>query len=317
MKTLYYGGTVEIREIPAPVPAPGEALIRVRKAGVCNTDVEIVKGYMSFEGVLGHEFVGEVESAAERVWIGRRVVGEINAGCGECDFCRSGLERHCAARTVLGIVGRNGAFAEKLTLPLANLHIVPDSVPDEKAVFTEPVAACFEMLEQVEIEPSDTVAVIGDGKLGSLAAQVLRTATENLIVIGKHDDKLGVLRDKFAIDSIKESEIADRRFEIVVECSGNPGGLELATRIVRPRGAIVLKSTYRERPCIDTSRWVIDEVAIVGSRCGPFEPALRALENGTVDPLPLIERTFPFDRAVEAFEAARKPGTKKILLDFR
>ncbi|MFH1540085.1 MAG: alcohol dehydrogenase catalytic domain-containing protein [bacterium] len=321
MKALVFDGKLRMADLPEPAPREGEALIRVRMAGICNTDIEIVRGYMAFEGVPGHEFVGEVAAlppaAPDENLIGKRVVGEINASCGECEWCRAGNERHCPNRDVLGIFRRDGAFAEKLTLPVKNLHVVPDSLPDEVAVFTEPVAACYEILVQVDIKPYDRVAVIGDGKLGILAAQVLKSETEHLTVIGKHDKKLAILKDKFSIRAIRESELGNETFDIAVECSGNPTGLALATRIVKPLGTIVLKSTFHEKPQIDTSLWVVNEITIVGSRCGPFAPALKALESGAVDPLPLIGETFPFEKAAQAFAAAQKPGAMKVLIDFR
>lgn len=317
MKALIFDGKLRMADLPEPKPGEGEALIRVRAAGICNTDIEIVKGYMAFEGVPGHEFVGEVLAAPDDAWVGKRVVGGINASCGECEWCRAGRERHCPERDVLGIFRRDGAFAEKLCLPVKNLHEVPDSLPDEVAVFAEPVAACYEILVQVDIKPCDRVAVIGDGKLGILAAQVLKGETKNLTVIGKHDEKLAILNDEFSMNAVKEKDLGDEKFDIAVECSGNPSGLALATRIVKPLGTIVLKSTCHEKPRIDTSLWVVNEINVVGSRCGPFAPALAALETGAVDPLPLIGETFPFSRAPAAFSAAQKPGAMKVLIDLR
>lgn len=316
MKALHFDGALKLIDMDAPRPAPGEALVRLLMAGVCNTDVEIARGYMGFRGVPGHEFVGVVESAPDPVLIGSRVVGGINSGCGECESCRRDGGRHCPARDVLGILGRNGALAEKLVLPARNLHLVPPGLSDEKAVFTEPLAACFRILEQVEISARDRVAVVGDGKLGSLAALALRTKSPGLTVVGRHESKMRFLREAYSLNALPEGFLDGRRFDVVVECSGNPTGLELATRLVRPEGTIVLKSTYHGAPGFDFSRWVIDEIRVVGSRCGAFPPALEALAAGTVDPLPLIEEIFPFSRALEAFAAARRPGARKALMRF-
>ncbi|HOC91958.1 MAG TPA: alcohol dehydrogenase catalytic domain-containing protein [bacterium] len=317
MKALRFNaGELEIRDVPAPVPGSGEALIKVSTAGICNTDVEILKGYMKFNGVPGHEFVGVVESSPNKKQIGKRVVGEINCACGECCWCNAGMERHCFQRDVLGILKRNGAFAEYLTLPAGNLRIVPDSLPDEKAVFVEPLAACFEIVGQVEFPPDALVCVIGDGKLGLLAARVLRDKAFNLTLIGKHERNMAIASKKFKVEAITEDSIGDEQYDIVVECSGKPSGLELATRLVRPRGRIVLKSTYHEKPSIDVSLWVVNEITIVGSRCGPFDPALEALASGEINPSPLIDGIFPFNQIAEAFEAAQKPGSLKFLVKF-
>jgi threonine dehydrogenase-like Zn-dependent dehydrogenase len=326
----------------------GEALVRMTMAGICNTDVEIAGGYADFRGALGHEFVGVVEESPDRSQIGRRVVGEINVGCGHCDLCRSNDPRHCPDRTALGIRGRDGAFAEYLSLPPQNLLTVPDGVSDRQAVFTEPLAAALEILDQVEIRASHRVAVIGDGKLGQLISRVIASTGCDLTLIGKHDSKLelaaraGVKTAKLGAAGIvlrsddfsrhMATEVATSKddfsrgvttevvttkapgFDFVVEASGSPGGLELALDLIRPRGAIILKSTFRGAVRLDTSRIVVNEVSVIGSRCGRFETALRLLESGGVDVESLIAREYPLAEGVEAMAEAQRPGTLKVLL---
>jgi threonine dehydrogenase-like Zn-dependent dehydrogenase len=315
MKALRFeSGSLKLAEIPVPRLA-GEALVRVVLGGICSTDLHITRGYAAFSGTIGHEFVGVVEESADSSLVGRRVVGEINAGCGECELCRSGDTRHCLRRTVLGIHGRDGAFAEFLTLPPGNLLEVPDAVSDRRAVFSEPLAAAFEILAQVEIRPADRVAVIGDGKLGQLIARVLSGASRNLILIGKHEDKLQLARaagiETVLVDSAKTGSMV---FDIVVEASGSPAGMKLAQRLVRPRGTIVLKSTFHGAPEIDATAIVVNEVTIVGSRCGRFAPALEALESGSIDVEPLIDHEFRLEDGVAAMADAALPGTLKVLL---
>lgn len=299
---------------------PGEALVRVTLAGICNTDLEIVRGYSGFNGTLGHEFVGVVEEATDPGLRGRRVVGEINAGCGECDLCRNGDSRHCPTRTVLGIVGRNGAFAEYLLLPERNLLAVPDAVSDEAAVFTEPLAAACEILEQVRILDSDRVVVLGDGKLGQLIARVLQTTGCRLTLVGKHPAKLR-LAELSGIRTALKGELEDRLgqapadlFDVVVEATGSPSGFELALRLTRPRGTLVLKSTFHGGVNVDLSRLVVDEISLIGSRCGRFESALALLADGAVDPRPLISAEFPLAEGLEAMAMAANSGVMKVLL---
>ena len=308
-------------DLPAPSAPPGEALVRVTCAGICNTDLELCRGYYPYAGVLGHEFVGVVESGPDELR-GRRVVGEINAVCGECDECREGRRTHCARRTVLGIVNRDGAFAHYLTLPVANLHAVPDDMPDEVAVFTEPVAAALEILGQVEILPSDRVLVVGDGKLGLLVAQALARTGCRLLAVGRHPDKLAIL-ERRGIDVrtiARDAEPADaidvRSFDVAVECTGNALGFETARLALRPRGTLVMKSTYAGRLEIDAAAVVVDELTLVGSRCGPFVPALGLLANGGVDVEAMIHARYPLEEGIAAFEHAARPGTLKVLLDF-
>ncbi|MCX7854634.1 MAG: alcohol dehydrogenase catalytic domain-containing protein [Anaerolineae bacterium] len=329
MRALIYDGqTLQVRDdYPRPAPPPGEALVRVRLAGICNTDLEIVRGYMGFRGVLGHEFVGVVEECAARSeavrsearnevecrLIGQRVVGEINAYCGECPTCRAGRPTHCPNRTTLGIWGRDGAFAEYLTLPIRNLHVVPDDVPDEVAVFTEPLAAALEILEGVHLRPTDRVVVLGDGKLGLLVAQVLALVGCDLIAVGRHREKLAILARR-GIPTALESEAEGLSADVVVECTGKPEGFASAKRILRPRGTLVLKSTYHGQVEADLTALVVDEITLVGSRCGPFPPALRLLARGLVDVGALVQEVYPLSRGLEAFARAAQPGVLKVLL---
>ena len=308
-------GAVRYRhDIPAPRPSAGEALVRVRMAGLCHTDLELVKGYAGFCGVPGHEFVGDVAAAPGAVeWIGRRVVGEINVSCGACGECAAGRKAHCEQRTVLGIRGRQGALAEYLTLPAANLHEVPAGMPEEIAVFTEPVAAALEVQEQVRIGPGERVAVIGDGKLGQLLARTLALTGCELRVGGRHPGKLALLASR-GIATAPAEALPERWADVAVECTGNPEGLALARRAVRARGTIVLKSTYHGRPPVDLSAIVVDEITLVGSRCGPFAKALTLLAGGRLDVADLVAAAYPLDEAVEAFAAAGRPGMLKVLV---
>ncbi|MFQ5770869.1 MAG: alcohol dehydrogenase catalytic domain-containing protein [bacterium] len=314
MKALYLKDLLELKEIALPIPGEHEALIKVLMAGICNTDLEIVKGYMGFEGVLGHEFVGVVEKAPEQEWVGKRVCGEINLSCGECSYCLSGLSRHCPQRSVLGILNHNGAFAEYLTLPLINLHEVSEAISDQSAVFVEPLAAALEILEQVHVEPKQTVAVIGDGKLGLLICQILKLTGCNLVLIGKHERKLS-LAEKWGVKTLRLEKLPGEKFDLVVEASGSPSGFSMAMKLVRPRGTLVLKSTYHGDLNLNMAPIVIDEINIVGSRCGHFEAAIRILEQDLVDVQSLIDDILPFDRALEAFDRARQRGALKILLE--
>jgi threonine dehydrogenase-like Zn-dependent dehydrogenase len=312
----YWGQELEIVEdYPTPEPPPGEALIRVKLAGICNTDLELVKGYMQFQGIPGHEFVGVVERApGAEEWQGRRVVGEINAACGHCPTCRAGRPTHCPHRTTLGIAGRDGAFAEYLTLPIRNLLPVPVSLPDEIAVFTEPLAAACEILQQIHVRPTDRVVVLGDGKLGLLCAQTLALTGCDLTAVGHHQEKLDLLAQRGIPTALDDKSVAPGA-DLVIEATGHPGGYAAARRLVRPRGTIVLKSTYHGSLEANLTMVVVDEVTLVGSRCGPFAPALRLLERGLVDVVPLIQARYPLDQALAAFEHAARPGTLKILVE--
>ena len=308
-----------VEDYPTPTPPPGEALIRVRMAGICNTDMELVRGYMRFRGVPGHEFVGVVERApGAEVWEGRRVVGDINAACGVCATCRAGRHTHCPHRTTLGISGRDGAFAEYLTLPVANLYAVPEEVPDEIAVFTEPLAAACEILEQVHVHPTDRVIVLGDGKLGLLCAQVLALTGCDLTVIGRHTEKLDILA-RMGIATLQVERTATVEglplADVVVEATGHPDGYATARSLVRPRGTVVLKSTYHGAVEADLTMAVVDEITLVGSRCGPLAAALRLLARGAVDVTALIEARYPFDAVLTAFAYAGQRGVRKVLIN--
>jgi len=306
-------------------------LVRVRLAGICNTDVEILRGYHGFRGTPGHEFVGEVvdvygvSEAPKKKWLGRRVCGEINVSCSAygfqpvCDFCRRGLKTHCARRTVLGIVEHGGAFAEYLALPLENLHVVPKNVTDEQAVFVEPLAAACEILEQVDVRRFREAAVLGDGKLAQLIARVLRTAIPDVVMYGKHEKKLAIARraeiqtkkvrgDASDLKRIKEN------FRLVVEATGSPSGLALAQHMTEPRGNLVLKSTFYGATPVETWPIIVKEITVVGSRCGPFAKAIALLRSDKFDPTPLLTRTLPLAEAPAAIRFAQQSGVMKVLL---
>ncbi|MBP7688036.1 MAG: alcohol dehydrogenase catalytic domain-containing protein [Thermoflexales bacterium] len=301
---------------PTPVPPTGEALVRVLRAGVCNTDLELIKGYMNFKGVPGHEFVGVVEEAVGREdLIGRRVAGEINAACGVCETCRANRPTHCPNRTTLGIDRRGGTFAEYVVLPFENLHPVPDSITDDQAVFIEPLAAACEIPDQVDIRPTDRVAVIGDGKLGLLCAQVVALSGCDLIVVGRHADKLAVLEQRGICTTTDVASIKPASLDIIIEATGTPSGYAAARRLVRPRGTIVLKSTYHGALTVDLTMVVVDEVTLIGSRCGPFPPSIRLLANHQIDVEPLIQARYALADGVAAFEHAAQKGTLKVIVE--
>ncbi len=302
-----------VTDYPLPCPSSGEVRVRTTLAGICHTDLEVIQGYAAFQGVLGHEFVGVVDESPVPGWVGRRVVGEINIGCGGCDLCLAGYPAHCRRRTVLGIRGRDGVLAEAFCLPVANLHLVPDAVPDEVAVFTEPLAAACEILMQVHVRPADRVVVLGDGKLGNLVAQVLALTGCNLTVVGRHPHKLATLAAR-GIRTHVGTEGLEGQADLVVECTGRPEGFQTARRLVRPRGMLVLKSTFHGTIQVDLSDLVVDEVQIVGSRCGPFPAALRLLEQNLVQVTSLIEAIYPLDEALAAFEHARRSTALKVLV---
>ncbi|HEV7242939.1 MAG TPA: alcohol dehydrogenase catalytic domain-containing protein [Thermoanaerobaculia bacterium] len=300
-------------DLPIPTPPPGEALVRVLMAGICNTDVELTHGYYPYAGIPGHEFVGVVEQGPEELR-GERVVGEINATCGACESCRNARATHCENRNVLGIAGRNGAFAEWLILPAANLHVVPAHLSTERAVFTEPLAAALEIQEQIEIRESDRVLVVGDGKLGQFIARTLALTGCRLAVTGRHASKLALL-ESAGIATIEMDAIAPRTFDVAVECSGSASGFALARKALRSRGTLVMKSTYAGELTFNASAMVVDEITLLGSRCGPFAPALRLLAEGKVDPTDLIHARYPLRDAIAAFEHAQQPGILKVLVD--
>jgi len=307
-----------VAEVGTPAPAEGEALVRVLLSGVCNTDLEIVRGYAGFEGTLGHEFVGEVISAPGSPELeGRRVVGEINAGCGLCGLCRAGDPRHCAGRTVLGIHGRDGAHAEFLSLPAINLFIVPEGVPDERAVFTEPLAAACGILERVEMGELARVAVVGDGKLGLLCAQALRAMTKaEVTLVGKHESKLSVARGR-GVETVRLEDLPRsyaRAFDVTVEASGSAAGFRTALGLLRPRGTLVLKSTFHGTTEWEAAPVVVDEISVVGSRCGRFQPALELLGRDAVDVESLIHDEMPLSEGLRALGRAAEPGVLKVLI---
>jgi len=314
MRALVYDGQLELQtDYPQPVAAGGEALLQVRLAGICNTDLEITRGYMGFRGVLGHEFVGVVERCDDPTLVGERVVGEINCYCGACSNCLAGNHTHCPERTTLGIDRHDGCMADYCVLPTRNLHVVPEHVSDEQAVFTEPLAAALEILEQVHIRPTDRVVVIGDGKLGLLVAQVLRLTGCDLLAVGRHEDKLAILARQ-GIATCLSVDCPEEEADIVVDCTGQPEGFLTARAMVRPRGTLVLKSTFHGQNEVNLTSLVVDEVKIVGSRCGPFGPALRLLDQGLVDVEGLITSIHPLEDAVAAFDRARTKGTVKVLV---
>lgn len=318
MNVLTFDGELlRLEEAPLPVPGEGEALIRVLKTGICNTDLEITRGYMDYHGVLGHEFVGVVEKAENPIFLGKRIVGEINMGCGGCEFCLEGDSRHCPNRTVLGIVGERGAFGEYLVMPEANLHVVPQNVSDLQAVFTEPLAAACEILTQLDFLPHYRVLVLGDGKLAQLIARVLALQTENLLVVGKHAEKLKLL-SAFNIKTALANEFAEppASYHVVVEATGNWNGWEMALKYVRPKGYLVLKSTYAGQQPFNPAPIIINEINVIGSRCGPFTDALHLLYRRKVVVDDLVSGVYHFRDWEKAWKAAQQPDSLKIVLDW-
>jgi len=299
-------------DYPMPAPAAGESLVRVRMAGICGTDLEMLQGYMGFGGILGHEFVGEVVSTANRALAGKRVVGEINAACGACEFCKAGMGRHCPNRTVLGILGRDGAFAEYLCLPDTNLIPISDRLTDETAVFTEPLAAALEIFEQTPIAHADRIAILGDGRLGAMTALAMKARGLVPMVGGHHEDKLRRLAE-MGIAGQHERGL-EPGFDVVVDCTGSGTGLMRALALVRPRGKLILKTTVAGSDGINLAPIVINKIQVVGSRCGRFAPALDALTRGVIDPAPLISGIFPLEEAPAAIARASGPSIFKILL---
>ena len=317
MRALVFDGSAVTLETerPEPQPASGDVLVRVLRAGVCETDLQILKGYHGFRGVLGHEFVGVALSGS---LAGQRVVGEINCSCWTCDTCvRRGHPQHCPARTVVGIVGRDGAFADIVAIPERNLHRVPDTLDDDAALFTEPVAAAFQVPTQIPIQPDDRITVLGDGRLGNLCAQVLARLSDHVTVVGKHAPKLAVLealgiRTQLLADAPSNR---DGGVDIVVDCTGSASGLPTALSLVRPRGTVVLKTTIAGEQSLPLAPAVVHEVTIVGSRCGPFDRALDALARGFVDVKPLIADRFPLSDGVRALQRASEAGVLKVLIE--
>src|SRR5215471_12365844 len=307
-------GRVSVRRRPLPRIPRGFARIRVLAAGICSTDLELQRGYYGFAGTPGHEFVGEVEAAEDSVWIGKRVGGEINLACGECEWCARDLGRHCPSRTVLGIVKHPGAHAEFLTLPLRNLHPIPDSISDEQAVFIEPVAAACEILDQVRVLAGSRIAVLGDGKLGLLIAQVLRARGARVHVFGRHREKLHLIESDGITSELLGKTMPERAWPMVVDATGSAEGLRAAIALCQPRGTVVMKSTVHGLVKVDTAPAIVNEITLVGSRCGRFEPAIRLLASGRVKVERLISERFPLSRAPEAFRTAAKKGILKVML---
>ncbi len=307
-------GRIEVTD-DAPCPSPGvnEVLVRVLLAGVCATDLEIVKGYAGFEGILGHEFVGVVEEADDKTLVGRRVVGGINIGCRECAVCVARGPEHCEQRTVLGIKDRDGAFAEYLALPVSNLQQVPDDVPDEEAVFTEPLAASVRILEQVPVPAGARVGVVGPGRMGMLIAQVLRQSGATVTVLGRSETSLALARNLELATALVAS-YPDDSFDLVVEATGNDAGLAHSLRLVRPLGTLVMKSTFHGKANLDLTKLVVSEITLVGSRCGPFDEALQLLQQGTIRVDVLVDAEYALVDAVKALEHADRPGVRKVLL---
>ncbi len=316
MKALYFDGQLTLRDVAQPQRSPGDALIKVLLAGICGTDREILKGYSGFHGIPGHEFVGRVVECDDPQWMGQRVVGEINIACGHCPWCARGLGRHCPHRSVLGIVNRPGVFAEYLTLPVENLHKVPDEISDAAATFTEPVAAACEILEQMSLAAGTRVAIIGDGRLGLLVAQVLTRAGAKVHLVGRHDWKLELAR-AWGTTPVREGidELTASSFPVTVEATGSPRGIAEALRLVQPRGTVVMKSTFHGAATFDATKLVVDEITLLGSRCGVFGPALELLRRGDVAVQQMISKVFPLQQGLEAFEYLDETSALKVLLE--
>ena len=314
VKALRFDGGKLIYDFNYPEVNSDETIVKVRLAGICGTDLEILQGYMSFEGVLGHEFVGIVTKSKNKELVGKRVVGEINVGCEKCESCKKGLQRHCPNRSVLGILNRDGAFAEYLSLPEKNLHVIPDSISDEQAVFVEPIAAAFEIKEQVSLNPDWNIAIVGDGRLAQLIAVVLRTVCLNITCFGKHENKLQRLETVGLKTKIGISQEQEKKFDLVVEATGSNSGFLDSMRLVKPRGVVILKSTIASKKNLDLTPAVVNEITLVGSRCGPFRPAIDALATKKISVDGMIESEYTLDEFKEAFEHAKKSSTLKIVL---
>jgi len=315
MRALYLGrdGLVYRDDYPAPRVGSGEALIRVVLAGICTTDLEVVKGYSGFSGILGHEFVGIVEHSDDKDWVGRRVVGQINIGCGACPKCIGHGSEHCPNRSVLGIIDHDGAFADYITLPVANLLEVPDIIEDSRAVFTEPLAAALRIREQITIRPSSQAAVVGPGRLGMLVGQVLALGGTRVTMVGRRQRSLA-LAAQLGLDTALVDDLDDNSFDLVVEATGNDAGIIHSLRLVRPLGTLVLKSTFAGQASVNLTKLVVDEISVIGSRCGPFAPALRLLAQDAIQVVPMIEAEYKLAQGLAAFEHAARPRIFKVLL---
>ena len=316
MKAIFFeNNRVSLREFPKPVPSKGEALIKIILAGICNTDLEILKGYMNFSGIPGHEFVGIVEESVDKYLIGKRVIGEINAGCGVCGRCRNGDPRHCAGRTVLGILNHDGAFAEYLTLPVENLIEVPDNISDETAVLVEPLAAATQIADQVKIKKSNPVLIVGDGKLGLLIAAAMESAGASVTLLGHHKERNMIMLPSITNISNTEEALTNGKYPIIIEASGRPAGFNTAMNLLEPEGTLVLKSTFASSSGINAAEIVVNEFRIIGSRCGRFKPAIEALSTGRIRiPRGYIEDIFALENFKQAIECAQKKGALKVLL---
>lgn len=315
MKAVVFDNGLKLdNNYPMPVPQKGEALIKVNTIGICNTDYEITLGYMGYKGILGHEFTGVVEKAENKDLIGKRVVGEINCGCGQCDWCAQGLERHCFNRSTLGIWQREGCFAEYVCLPEKNLLVIPDNVTDEEAVFVEPLAAALEILEQVHIPPYKKVIVLGDGKLGLIIALALNAAGLDITLVGKHEEKLNIAKAQGVKTELLNNLKIEKAYDFVVEATGSITGFETSLALTKPRGTLILKSTIAASKEFNLAPIVIDEITVLGSRCGQFAPALRMLEQKRIDVKPLISDIYAIDDSIEAFERNKEKSSVKVLV---
>ena len=315
MKAVVFDNGLKLdNNYPMPVPQKGEALIKVNTIGICNTDYEITLGYMGYKGILGHEFTGVVEKAENKDLIGKRVVGEINCGCGQCDWCAQGLERHCFNRSTLGIWQREGCFAEYVCLPEKNLLVIPDNVTDEEAVFVDPLAAALEILEQVHIPPYKRVIVLGDGKLGLIIALALNVAGLDITLVGKHEEKLNIAKAQGVKTELLNNLKIEKAYDFVVEATGSITGFETSLALTKPRGTLILKSTIAASKEFNLAPIVIDEITVLGSRCGQFAPALRMLEQKRIDVKPLISDIYAIDDSIEAFERNKEKSSVKVLV---
>lgn len=313
MKALFFDKKLKLKNVRSPIPCKNEALIEINAAGICNTDLEIIKGYMNFKGILGHEFAGTIIQAPDAKLIGKKVVGEINIGCGACHFCLANLSRHCPKRKVLGIAGKDGTMAEYITLPLQNIHIIPAEINPFYAVFIEPLAAACEILEQIHIEPAHKIMIIGDGKLAALIAQVINLINPNLYVKGKNPTKIQLLNN---LNLKAGSKLFDKnKWDIIIEATGNPEGLNIALNYIKPRGTIILKSTYHTDLIINQNKIVINELRLIGSRCGNFDAAINLLKQNLISLQPLITKILPLKKYEEAFSIAQNPNSFKIIFD--
>ena len=313
MKAVFFDGKNLTLHNNYPKPE-GVSLVKVNLAGICGTDLEILDGYMEYSGVLGHEFVGTVVSSKNSEIIGKRVVGEINAGCEKCDFCKKGIQRHCPNRSVLGILKHDGTFAEYLSLPEKNLHLIPDSITDEQAVFVEPLAAAFEIREQLVLNPNWNVAIVGDGKLAQLISKVLKLSCSNVVCFGRHENKLSNLKKVGIATKVDIVSFDEQSFDLVVEATGHSSGFGDAMRLVRPRGTVILKSTIASRENLDLTPTIVNEITVIGSRCGLFKPAIDALATGIISIDDMVDSTFSLDDLSEAIKRAREPQSMKVFI---